>query len=312
MKKRPQQTVPNAGTKKKAQKRSARLRKSSPRLRASVVKPSSASSPTIGFIGGGAMATAMIKGFIAAGVCAAGRIIATDIDAKKRAGLARTLKIVTTADNLAAARAARVLILAVKPQIMAAVLAELRPLMTPRHLVVSIAAGWPTARLAAGLGDTVRVVRVMPNTPALLGKGMAVAVRGRYATAADERLVLRLLRTVGKARAVADERLLDAVTGLSGSGPAYVYLFAEALIAGGIAAGLAPAAATELALQTLSGAAAMLQETGETPERLRAAVTSPGGTTLAGLTELERRGFVAAVIAAIAAATNRATELGKG
>jgi len=119
------------------------------------------------------------------------------------------------------------------------------------------------------------------------------------------------LRTVGAARAVHDERLLDAVTGLSGSGPAYVYLFAEALIAGGIAAGLAPEVATELALQTITGAAAMLQETSETPQRLREMVTSPGGTTLAGLNELGRRGFVDGIVAAVVTATRRATELGQ-
>jgi pyrroline-5-carboxylate reductase len=140
---------------------------------------------------------------------------------------------------------------------------------------------------------------------------MSVAVRGRHATASDERLVLRLLRTVGKARAVADETLLDAVTGLSGSGPAYVYLFAEALIAGGVAAGLPPAVSEELALQTLTGAAAMLQDSGETPQRLREMVSSPGGTTLAGLGELGRRGFVDAVAAAVLVAARRALELGQ-
>lgn len=266
---------------------------------------------TVGFIGGGNMATALIKGFVAAGVCRAGEIIAADVDAAKRRQLTRRLGIVATADNAAVARGARVVVLAVKPQIMAPVLAELRPAVG-RQCFVSIAAGWPTARLEAGLGAAARVVRVMPNTPSLLGKGMAVAVRGRRATAADEKRVLRLLRTVGRARAVSDERLLDAVTGLSGSGPAYVYLFAEALIAGGIAAGLAADAARELALQTITGAAAMLQESGEPPATLRAQVTSPGGTTLAGLTELERRGFTAAVEAAVLAATRRAAELGKG
>jgi pyrroline-5-carboxylate reductase len=284
---------------------------SSPRKPASAPR-SPAERAAIAFIGGGNMATAMIKGFITAGVCAAAQIVATDVDAKKRTALARRLGIATTADNGAAARAARVVILAVKPQVLPAVLEELRPHITARHVVVSIAAGWPTARLAAGLGGAVRVVRVMPNTPALLGQGMSVAVRGRHATAADEKLVLRLLRTVGKARAVADEAQLDAVTGLSGSGPAYVYLFAEALIAGGAAAGLSAADATELALQTIRGAAAMLQESGETPQALRAAVTSPGGTTLAGLTEMERRGFSDAVVAAVAAATQRAAELGRG
>ncbi len=265
----------------------------------------------VGFIGGGNMATAMIRGFVAGGVCASRQIIASDVDGPKRAALTRALKVAATADNGEVVRGAPVIVLAVKPQIIDPVLAELRPHATTRHLFVSIAAGIPTARLERGLGAGARVVRVMPNTPALLGKGMAVAVRGRHATAADERLVLKLLRTVGKGRAVADERLLDAVTGLSGSGPAYVYQFAEALIAGGIAAGLAPEVAAELTLQTITGAAAMLQESGETPQRLREMVTSPGGTTLAGLTELDRRGFAAAVAAAVVVATRRATELGR-
>jgi pyrroline-5-carboxylate reductase len=141
---------------------------------------------------------------------------------------------------------------------------------------------------------------------------MAVAVRGRYAKLADERLAVRLLRAVGKAEAVEDERLLDAVTGLSGSGPAFVYLFAEALIAGGIQAGLKPELATLLALQTMRGAAAMLQDAGETPQRLREMVTSPNGTTFAGLNELARRDFVATVAQAVLAATRRSAELGQG
>jgi pyrroline-5-carboxylate reductase len=268
-------------------------------------------SARIGFIGGGNMATAMIKGFVAAGLYRPDEIVVSDVDAGRRAALMRQLKVAAVADNAAVVRGAPVLVLAVKPQIMEGVLGELRTLLTSRHVVVSIAAGWPTARLERGLGETARVVRVMPNTPSLLGKGMAVAVRGRHATPSDERLVLRLLRTVGKARAVNDERLLDAVTGLSGSGPAYVYLFAEALIAGGIAVGLAQDAAVELALQTISGAAAMLQESGDSPAQLRAAVTSPNGTTFAGLNELERLGFSAAVQAGIAAATRRAEELGR-
>lgn len=265
----------------------------------------------IGFIGGGNMATAMIKGFIAGKVCRPAEICASDVDAKKRAALRRKLKVQAGADNAAITAASRVVILAVKPQIMDAVLVEMRPAVSPRHLFVSIAAGIPTARLEQGLGAGARVVRVMSNTPALLGKGMSVAVRGRHATAADERLVLRLLRTVGEARAVRDERMLDAVTGLSGSGPAYVYRFAEALIAGGVAAGLTAEMARELALQTITGAAAMLQETNETPQRLREMVTSPGGTTLAGLNELQRRGFYDGVQAAVIAATRRATELGR-
>jgi pyrroline-5-carboxylate reductase len=200
----------------------------------------------------------------------------------------------------------------VKPQIIDAVMQQMRPGVTAQKLFVSIAAGVGTRRLEAGLGAAARVLRVMPNTPALLGKGMSVLVRGRNATAADERLGLRLLRAVGQAVAVQDERWLDAVTGLSGSGPAYVYLFAEGLIAGGIQSGLPAKLATQLALQTITGAAAMLQETGAAPETLRAQVTSPGGTTLAGLGELGRRGFKDAIAAAVVTATRRSEELGRG
>lgn len=266
----------------------------------------------IGFVGGGNMATALIKGLLGAGLYRPDGIYASDVDAAKRAGLRRRFKIATTDDNAALVRDSKVVVIAVKPQIIDAVLAQMRPGVTPKKLFISIAAGVTTARLEAGLGADARVLRVMPNTPALLGEGMSVLVRGRNATPADSRLGLRLLRAVGQAVAVEDEKLLDAVTGLSGSGPAYVYLFAEGLIAGGAAAGLSAPLATQLALQTITGAAAMLQETGETPEALRAMVTSPGGTTLAGLGELARRDFKDAVTAAVVTAARRSEELGRG
>jgi len=266
----------------------------------------------VGFVGGGNMATALIKGLLAAGLYRSDQLWASDVDTAKLAALRRRFKIGTTSDNGALVRDSRVVMIAVKPQIIDAVMAEMRPAVTPKALFLSIAAGVTTARLEAGLGTGARVLRVMPNTPALLGKGMSVLVRGRWATSADERLGLRLLRAVGAAVGVQDERLLDAVTGLSGSGPAYVYRFAEGLIAGGVAAGLPAALAVQLALQTITGAAAMLQRTGETPEALRAMVTSPGGTTLAGLAELERRGFKDTVAAAVITATRRSQELGRG
>ncbi|MBI1815070.1 MAG: pyrroline-5-carboxylate reductase [Deltaproteobacteria bacterium] len=266
----------------------------------------------IGFIGGGNMATAMIRGLIAAGLYRADEMQASDVDATKRVELKRRLRVTATEDNRAVVHDAKVILLAVKPQIMDEVLAGLRDEVAGNKLFISIAAGVPTARIERGLGPEARVVRVMPNTPALLGKGMSVIVRGARATVADERLAVKLFRAVGRAVAVPDERLIDAVTGLSGSGPAYVYLFAEALIAGGVAAGLPAQLAAELTYQTLHGATAMLQETNETPERLRAQVTSPGGTTLAGLTELDQRGFKEAVAAAVTAATNRSRELGRG
>jgi pyrroline-5-carboxylate reductase len=273
--------------------------------------PASASC-AVGFIGGGNMATALIKGFVSAGLYDAPQLCASDVDATKRAQLKRQLHIATYPDNASVVQRAKIIVLAVKPQIMDAVLSEIRPHLNPSHLVISIAAGVTTARLEAGLGGAARVVRVMPNTPALLGKGMAVVVRGRYAKESDERLSVRLLSAVGKAVAVEDERQLDGVTGLSGSGPAFVYLFAEALIEGGVQAGLRRDLAALLALQTVRGAAAMLQDAGETPQRLREMVTSPNGTTFAGLSELGRREFVPTVIQAVVAATRRSIELGRG
>jgi pyrroline-5-carboxylate reductase len=282
------------------------------KARKKILDKGPATRPVVGFVGGGNMATALIKGLIAAGLYGGAQIGASDVDVPKLAALRRRFKVLTTQDNAALVRDAKVVIIAVKPQIIDAVLASMRPSVTPQKLFVSIAAGVTTRRLEAGLGESARVLRVMPNTPALLGKGMSVLVRGRHATPADERRGLQMLRAVGAAVAVQDERLLDAVTGLSGSGPAYVYRFAEGLIAGGVASGLTAALATQLTLQTVAGAAAMLQETGETPEALRAAVTSPGGTTLAGLGELERRGFKDAVAAAVITATRRSQELGRG
>lgn len=271
-----------------------------------------AAACAVGFIGGGNMATALIKGFITGGLYDGAQMCASDVDAAKRAQLKRQLRVAAYPDNASVVQRAKAIILAVKPQIMNAVLEEIRPHLKPSQVIISIAAGVPTRRIEAGLGGSARVVRVMPNTPSLLGKGMAVAVRGRYATVADERLAVRLMRAVGKAVAVQDERLIDAVTGLSGSGPAFVYLFAEALIEGGVQAGLEPELAASLALQTVRGAAAMLQDTGETPQRLREMVTSPNGTTFAGLNELARRDFVTSVAQAVVVATRRSVELGQG
>lgn len=266
----------------------------------------------VGFIGAGNMATALIKGLIDMDLYPPDQIVASDVDAKHRNQIKRRFGVRVTADNATVLHEATIIFLAVKPQTMADVLADLRGAVTPDHLFISIAAGVTAAKIEAGLGVRARVLRVMPNTPALLGKGMSVLVRGLYATATDEQLGLKLFGAVGDALAAPDERMLDAVTGLSGSGPAYVYRFAEAMLAGGIAAGLPGPMARQLTIQTLVGAAAMLKETGEPPETLRAKVSSPGGTTLAGLSELEHRGFKEAVAAAVIAATRRAQELGRG
>jgi pyrroline-5-carboxylate reductase len=194
---------------------------------------------------------------------------------------------------------------------MSEVLAGLAPHIGTRRIVVSIAAGVTLSKLERGLGGKARVVRVMPNTPCLLGKGASVLCAGRHATKADLRASTAIFETVGIAKQVSDERLIDAVTGLSGSGPAYVYRFAEALIDGAVRAGLERELASELAYRTIAGAAAMMIETGQQPEELRKAVSSPGGTTLAGLARLDAGKFAQNVAAAVGAAAKRSRELGR-
>ncbi len=258
------------------------------------------------------MAGALVKGLLVTKRHRACDLWASDAAPRHVAKLVRAHGIGCAPDNATLVRDSTIVVLAVKPQVMSTVLAEIRPYVTRHPLFVSIAAGIATHRLEAELGGRARVVRAMPNTPALVGEGMTVVVRGAHATAADERRAAELFGGVGAVVRVRDEGLMDVVTGLSGSGPAYVYRFAEGLIAGAVAEGLSDAVARQLTYQTLRGAAVMLQETGRPPEELRAMVSSPGGTTLAGLGALDERGFVDAVAAAVAAATRRGRELGRG
>lgn len=266
---------------------------------------------TIGFLGAGRMATALAQGFVQAGIVRPGQIFASDVipAARKAFGAATGAKIVATNADLL--RNASVLILAVKPQQAAELLAEINPLFTPRHLLISIAAGVTLAKMESALPAKARVIRVMPNTPALVGAGASGFASGKAATKSDAPLAQRLLSAVGVAVEV-KEVLLDAVTGLSGSGPAYVYQFIEALSDGGVAAGLARDVATKLAAQTVLGAARMVQETGEHPGALKDAVTSPGGTTIEGIHELEKGKLRGTVMNAVLAATNKAKKLGQG
>ncbi|MBI3249067.1 MAG: pyrroline-5-carboxylate reductase [Deltaproteobacteria bacterium] len=265
----------------------------------------------IGFLGAGNMAGALIKGLLSAKLYRPQDMVVSDVLPIQLRKIQRTYKVNGVRNNREVVREAQTILLAVKPQILAQVLAEIQPEVTKEKVFISIAAGVPLRRLEDGLGGNARVVRVMPNTPALLGKGIAVVVRGSKAKPQDEKLALSLFRGVGEALAVKDEALMDPVTGLSGSGPAYVYLFAEALISGGIQEGLSPKVATQLAFQTLEGAVAMLKEAGKSPKELRAMVTSPGGTTLAGLSRLEEGQFSATVAAAVGSATRRSKELGQ-
>jgi pyrroline-5-carboxylate reductase len=264
----------------------------------------------IGFLGAGQMATALAKGWTAAGLLDAPRSLASDPHPAAREKFATTTSVRAVPTNAEVVAAADVLILAVKPQTMAGVLAEVRPHLTARHLVISIAAGVTLRQLADGLGAETRLIRVMPNTPCLVGASASGFAAGPAATNEDSELVAQLFGAVGTAFAL-PEHLLDAVTGLSGSGPAFVYVMIEALADGGVRVGLPRDVSLALAAQTVLGSAKMVLETGQHPGALKDAVASPGGTTIAGLHALERGGVRGALMNAVDAATQRAAELGK-
>lgn len=285
----------------------------------------------LGFIGGGNMGEAMIHGLLVNHVFKASDLIASDLDAARRRRLARLFKITTTADNREVIASAAALLIAVKPQVIEPVMEELRLAMaagparpvtrrggkTARNagasrLFISIAAGVTIARLERGLGPRARVIRVMPNAPAMVGQGMAAMVRGRLATRADEAFAMRLFGAVGEAVALRDEALLDAVTALSGSGPAYIYLFAKALAEAAIADGLPPALSYQMTLQTIRGAAESMRRLKLEPAELIRRVASPGGTTEAALRRFDAEGFSDIVAHAVHAAAERSRELGRG
>jgi pyrroline-5-carboxylate reductase len=266
--------------------------------------------PPIGFLGAGKMATALASGWISAGLVRAEQIRASDPAAEARDHFQRETGVAVGTSNKDVVAASEAVVLAVKPQQVAEVLSEVAPLFGSRHLLISIAAGIPLARLADLLGSQARLVRVMPNTPALVGAGAAAHAASAAATPHDIELVDRLLNAVGRAFPL-PEKLLDAVTGLSGSGPAFVYVLIEALSDGGVLMGLPRAAATELAAQTVLGAARMVLETNQHPGALKDMVTSPAGTTITGLHALEKGGFRAVIMDAVQAATRRAEELSK-
>ena len=265
----------------------------------------------IGFLGAGKMATALAKGFIQAGLIAAEDLIASDAVEAARTHFARETGAKTTAANADVLHSARQIFLAVKPDQVLGVLSELRGAFTDQHLLLSIAAGVPLARLEAGLPAGSRVIRVMPNTPALVGASASAFALGTAALPKDGQVAQTLFSAIGVAYAV-KESLLDAVTGLSGSGPAYMFLMIEGLSDGGVAAGLPREIATRLAAQTMLGSAKLLLETGLHPGTLKDMVTSPGGTTIEGIHELEKGGVRAALMSAVRAAADKSKKLGQG
>src|SRR5258708_21859437 len=270
-----------------------------------------ASKISIGFLGAGRMATALAKGFVRAGLVTPKQIIASDPVEAAVEAFAKEVGAKTTSFNQDVAEFADILILAVKPDQVSGVLVEVSKRFTEKHLLISIAAGVPLAKLEDGLNEGARVVRVMPNTPALVGQSATAFAPNKAALPEDAELVQKLFSAVGVAFQV-KESLLDAVTGLSGSGPAYVYMFIESLSDGGVAAGLPRDVATKLAAQTVLGAAKMVLETGQHPGALKDMVTSPGGTTIDGLHELEKGKVRGALINAVRAAAEKSKRLGQG
>ena len=265
----------------------------------------------VSFVGGGNMAEALIRGLLGTNLVPADLLAATDVRAERTAQLTRQFAITAHGDNVRLVREADVVILAVKPQIMATVLAEVAPAVTARHLLVSIAAGVSTASIRAALGKDARIIRVMPNTPALVLQGATAIARGPGLDAEDLGVAEEIFGAVGRV-VVLDESLMDAVTGLSGSGPGYVALVVEALADGGVKMGLDRATAMMLATQTVLGAAQLLAETGMHPGALKDMVSSPGGTTIAGVSALEEGGLRPTLIRAVERATLRSRELGRG
>lgn len=258
------------------------------------------------FIGAGAMAEAIVAGLIANGV-AGEKIVVSDPDPARRQHMQEQYGVEATADNRRAVTGAEIVVLAVKPLVLPAVLEELA-LSSPDALFVSVVAGKDTAFIESRLQGQVRVIRAMPNTPALVGAGATALARGKYATSADMEKAGRIFNCVGLTVEV-PESLMDAVTGLSGSGPAYVFLLLEALADGGVMMGLPRDLALKLAAQTMMGAARMVLETGIAPALLKEKVTTPGGTTIHGLYRLEAGGVRAAIMEAVRAATERARNL---
>jgi pyrroline-5-carboxylate reductase len=269
----------------------------------------SARRTQIAVIGSGQMGEALIGGWLAAKTVPAAALFATDAGAERRDVMKRRFGVRTGSDNREAASWADVVVLAVKPQILDAVAKDLSSALAGK-LVLSIAAGVTIAHLAKLAPKGARIVRAMPNTPVLVRDGVSALSFGAGVTEKDQQLARRLFEAVGRA-VVVEEKLMDAVTGLSGSGPAYVFLAIEALADGGVKMGLPRTVADLLAAQTVLGAARMVLETGEHPAKLKDRVASPGGTTIAGLHRLEQGGLRAALMAAVEAASKRSEELGR-
>lgn len=266
---------------------------------------------TLAFVGGGNMASAMIQGLLIAG-CESTRIRVAEPDPKRRDTLTQLYRVATMEENQAALPGAQAVVIAVKPGKVEGVLRQLAPALAPEMLVLSIAAGVSLAQLQRALPAGQPVVRVMPNTPALIGAGISALLPAPTLSPEHRQLARQIMAVAGDVVEVEEESWMDGITALSGSGPAYLFLIAEALSDGGVACGLPRSLADRLAVKTLIGSARLIDETGHHPAVLKNQVTSPGGTTMAGLVQLESGGVRAALMAAVQAAWQRSRALSAG
>ena len=264
---------------------------------------------TIGFLGAGVMAEALVKGLTSSGAVSAGQLLASDKSTKRLAHMAEVYEIKVLSKNYEVVSGADIIVVAVKPQDMAGLLGEIAQDLSGDKLIISIAAGVTTAAIKEAIKKSVPVVRVMPNTATIVGEGAIGIFAAQGVSEGDIKLACAIFSAVGKVVAVDDESLMDAVTGLSGSGPAYVFLFMEALARAGVKAGLSKEDALLLAMQTTLGAARLAIESDKTLKELREMVTSPKGTTFEGLKKLEEGGFTETIGSAVEAATKRSREL---
>jgi len=265
----------------------------------------------LGILGAGNMAEAIARGVLRGGLLRADQILASDVSPQRRELFNSTLGIRAIDENRTVARQSPVLLLSVKPQYMGEVLAGIRDVARADALIVSIAAGVSTRFIESQLGGQTprRVIRAMPNTPMLVGEGMVALARGQHAAAQDVQLARGLFEAAATVIELTEDKL-DAVTAVSGSGPAYFFYLVEQLIAAAVELGLAPDEARQLAVKTAVGAAKMLATSADSPQELRRKVTSPAGTTHAAITHLEKHDTAATLVAAVKAAAHRSRELG--
>ena len=264
----------------------------------------------IAVIGAGNMGGALLRGMLRMSGAKPELFTVSDQDASRLKAIAKDLKVKTTNSNRKAVKGADVVILAVKPQVLDSVLDEVKGDLSEKQVIISVVAGTRTDHISSSLKKKISVIRAMPNISAIVGESATAISHGNYSSKADVKLAREILASVGMVVEV-QEQLMDAVTGLSGSGPMYVFLIAEGLSDAGVKVGLSRETASKLAVQTLLGAAKMLKETNMHPAALKDLVTSPGGTSIAALHSLEKSGLKAMLIDAVEAATKRSAELGK-